>query len=65
VDGNGKGGHLLFVWSPTGYTLVEQPGEPPLVGSEVEDGQRRYRVTKTAVSPLPGDTRPCAYLLPS
>jgi hypothetical protein len=62
---NGKGGHLLFVWSPAGYTLVEQPGEPPQVGSEIEDGQRRYRVTKIASSPLPGDRRACAYLLPA
>ena len=62
---NGKGGHLLFVWSPVGYTLVEQPGEPPQVGSEIEDGQRRYRVTKITSSPLPGDRRSCAYLLPA
>jgi flavin reductase (DIM6/NTAB) family NADH-FMN oxidoreductase RutF len=29
------------------------------------EGERRYRVTKVASSPLPGDTRPCAYLLPA
>ena len=62
---NGKGGYLLFVWSTTGYTLVEQSGEPPHVGSEIQDGERRYRVTKIALSPLPGDNRPCAYLLPA
>jgi hypothetical protein len=62
---NGSGGYLLFVWSPAGYRLVEQQGEPPLVGSEVEDGERRYRITKIAPSPLPGDARPCLYLLPS
>jgi hypothetical protein len=65
VDGNGQSGFLLFVWSAAGYTLVEQSGEPPQVGSEIEDGERRYRVTKIAASPLPGDTRACAYLLPS
>jgi hypothetical protein len=62
---NGKVGYLLFVWSPAGYTLVEQPGNPPLVGTEIEDGQRRYRISKVASSPLPDDRRPCAYLLPA
>jgi hypothetical protein len=65
MDGNGTRGHLLFVWSAAGYTLVELPGEPPQVGAEIEDGDRRYRVTKIAPSPLPGDRRPCAYLLPA
>jgi hypothetical protein len=35
------------------------------VGSEVEDRERRFRVTKIAPSPLPGDGRVCAYLLPA
>jgi hypothetical protein len=65
VNENGKGGFLLFVPSPSGYTLVEQPGDAPQVGSEVEDGERRYRVTKVGASPLPGDPRRCVYLLPS
>jgi len=56
-------GHLLFVWSPTGYRLLEREGEPPAPGSEVDlDGQRE-RVTKIGASPLPGDSRPCAYLI--
>jgi flavin reductase (DIM6/NTAB) family NADH-FMN oxidoreductase RutF len=29
------------------------------------EGERRYRVTKVAASPLPGDPRRCAYLLPT
>jgi hypothetical protein len=62
---NGKGGYLVFVWSPAGYTLRERSGEPPDVGAEVEDGESRFRVTKIAPSPLPGDRRPCAYLLPA
>ena len=37
----------------------------PEVGSEIEDGERRFRVTKIALSPLPGDRRSCAYLLPA
>ena len=65
MDENGRRGYLVFVWSPAGYTLRERSGDLPEVGSEVEDGERRYRVTKIAPSPLPGDRRPCAYLLPA
>jgi len=56
-------GHLLFVWKPSGYELREQEGEPPAVGTEVEEDGQTLRVTKLAPSPLPGDQRPCAYLL--
>ena len=62
---SGTNGFLFFVWTPTGYTLVEQAGAPPPPGTEVEDEQRRYRVSKIAPSPLPGDSRSCAYLLPA
>ncbi len=62
---NGNRGYLAFVWTPSGYALVEQAGEPPHPGTEVEDEHRRYRVAKVAPSPLPGDTRRCAYLLPT
>jgi hypothetical protein len=55
-------GHLLFVWKPSGYELREQEGEPPAVGSQVEQDGKTLRVTKVAPSPLPGDERPCAYL---
>ena len=65
MDANGRGGHLLFVWAPTGYTLVERSGDPPRLGAEVEDRERHFRVTKIVASPLPGDRRPCAYLLPA
>jgi hypothetical protein len=60
VDGGPQ--HLLFVWKPTGYELVEQEGEPPAVGAEVEVDGRELRVTKLAPSPLPGDRRVCAYV---
>jgi len=56
-------GHLLFVWKPSGYELVEQDGEPPAVGSEVELEGTTLHVTKLAPSPLPGDKRACAYLV--
>lgn len=65
MDENGRRGYLVFVWSPGGYTLEERSGDLPEVGTEVEDGERRFRVTKIAPSPLPGDRRSCAYLLPA
>jgi flavin reductase (DIM6/NTAB) family NADH-FMN oxidoreductase RutF len=61
----GTGEHLVFVWSPAGYTLEARPGEPPRPGASVDEGDRRHRVTKVASSPLPGDGRACAYLLPA
>jgi hypothetical protein len=53
--------YLLFVWAPTGYELREQEGEPPKVGDTVELDDRRLWITKLGVSPLPGDSRVCAY----
>jgi hypothetical protein len=57
-------GYLLFVSKPTGYELREREGEPPSVGEVVEEEDGRLRVNKIAPSPLPGDTRRCAYLVP-
>jgi hypothetical protein len=54
--------HLLFVWKPSGYELVEEVGDAPAVGAEVERDGEHLRVTKVAPSPLPGDRRVCAYL---
>ena len=65
MEDNGKSGFLFFVWAPTGYSIVEQTGDPPTPGTQVEDGNRRYRVTKVAPSPLPDDPRRCAYLQPA
>ena len=39
-------------------------GDVPGVGDEVEEGEERLSVTKVAPSPLPGDSRRCAYLQP-
>jgi hypothetical protein len=57
-------GHVLFVSKPTGYELMERPGDPPAMGSLVElDGQEgRWIVSRLSLSPLPQDRRPCAYL---
>ena len=59
------GRYLLFVWKPSGYELTEREGDVPAPGAEVElgdDGGARFFVSKIGPSPLPGDSRPCAYL---
>lgn len=55
-------GYLLFIWKPSGYELREETGELPAVGSEVESENAKLRVTKIAPSPLPNDSRLCAYV---
>jgi hypothetical protein len=65
VDAYDPGGYLVFIWSPQGYVLETRPGDPPPLGAEIEDKERRFRVTKVASSPLPGDGRVCAYLQPA
>jgi hypothetical protein len=53
--------YLLFAWSPGGYELRERDGELPEIGAELEDNGHELVVTKIGPSPLPGDSRPCAY----
>jgi hypothetical protein len=55
-------GHVLFVWSPSGYSLLARAGDPPPVGSEVGVTGGNRVVTKIGPSPLPGDSRRCAFL---
>ena len=55
------GGHLLFVWSPSGWQLQQREGDVPPVGSTVEANETLLRISKVGPSPLPGDRRPCAY----
>ena len=54
-------GYLLFVWSPAGYELREQQGDLPSVGQELETNGHTIVINKIGASPLPGDSRPCAY----
>ena len=54
--------YLLFVWTPTGYELREQEGDPPQVGERVDVDDKSLAITKIGVSPLPGDDRLCAFL---
>jgi hypothetical protein len=56
--------HLRFVWTANGYELREREGDAPALGEEVDEGEERLRVTKVAPSPLPRDSRRCAYLQP-
>ena len=53
--------YLLFVWTPNGYLLREQEGEPPKPGDRVELDEKHLEITKLGVSPLPGDDRVCAF----
>ncbi len=55
---------LLFVSKPSGYELRERDGELPEAGEELDEEEGRMRVLKVAPSPLPGDSRRCAYVLP-
>ncbi|MDQ3867869.1 MAG: hypothetical protein M3304_13740 [Actinomycetota bacterium] len=59
-----EGGYLLFIWKPSGYELAERNGEAPAPGTEVEESEGRFFVSKVGASPLPGDERACAYLQP-
>jgi hypothetical protein len=60
-NGHAGRGYVLFLWSPSGYRLLELDGDPPAVGAELEDDGHLLVVTKIGASPLPGDSRPCAY----
>jgi hypothetical protein len=58
------GPYLQFVSTPYGYHLLEQPGPAPaaLDHVEVPEHDGLFRVVKLAISPLPNDSRRCAYL---
>jgi len=56
--------HLVFVWKTSGYEIAEREGDPPVPGSEVEDGEQRFVVVRVGPSPKPADERRCAYLQP-
>jgi hypothetical protein len=59
--------HLLFVSTPRGYSLIERAGPPPPVGGRIEMPEQAVSsfVLKLATSPLPNDSRRCAYLQPT
>ena len=57
-------GCVAFAPTAAGYRLVELPGTPPEIGStiELEECEGPLVVTRYGRSPLPLDSRPCAYL---
>ena len=57
-------GCVAFAPTPAGYRLVELPGTPPELGAtiEVAECEGPLVVTRYGRSPLPLDSRPCAYL---
>ena len=55
--------HLLFVPTPARYLLLERNAPPPQPGDEVELDEGRFLVTKVGRAPVPGERRPCAFLL--
>lgn len=62
--GAARDGHLLLVWSPSGYGLEEREGAAPRPGELVDRGAAgTFGVQKLGASPLPGDDRPCAFLI--
>jgi len=59
--------HLLFISTSGGYALVEREGPPPPLGRGIELPEQAvsFLVAKLGPSPLPNDTRICAYLEPT
>ena len=57
-------GCVAFAPTAAGYRLVEIAGVPPEIGStiELQDIDGSLVVTRYGRSPLPLDSRPCAYL---
>ena len=57
-------GYLVFLGRPSGYELVERDGDAPQVGDVIDGDGSQVTVTKVVGSPLPGDSRRCAYVQP-
>lgn len=55
--------HLLFVPTPRRYLLVEREGPPPEPGDAVVLEEGAFVVGKVGRAPVPGDRRPCVFLL--
>jgi chromosome segregation ATPase len=58
-------GHLRFMASSQGYTLSELDDPCPRTDDLVEVDERQFLVARTGRSPLPADSRPCAFLIPA
>jgi hypothetical protein len=56
--------HVRLLCRSSGYTLEEGDEPPPALGEIVETGDELFVVDRLAPSPLPGDSRRCAVLVP-
>ena len=63
MSDDARSGYLLFVPSPQGYRLEQREGPVPDRDEHVEVDGAAFVVSRVGASPLPLDTRPCAYLL--
>ena len=55
--------HLVFIPTPERYVLLERQGPPPSPGDELELSEGSFVVGKLGRAPVPGEHRPCAFLL--
>ena len=55
-------GHVVFVWSPDGYRLLQRDGPVPDRGATLELDEGVHLVLRLGPSPLPGDRRRCAFV---
>ena len=56
-------GHVCFVLVAGGYKLIDVDAAPARPGELVELEGKRFVAARIGRSPIPGDTRPCVYLL--
>jgi chromosome segregation ATPase len=57
-------GHVRVLALPSGYAVTEHEESCPAVGEVVAVEGRHFTVAKLGRSPLPGDARVCAFVLP-
>lgn len=55
--------HTRLVARPEGYAFAEVEMPPPAPGTRVEHDGTDYTVWRIGPSPLPGDSRRCAFLV--
>ena len=55
--------HLVFAPAETGYRLVERSGPAPEPGETIELDDRRYRIVRVGIAPLPGERVACSYAI--
>jgi hypothetical protein len=56
--------HVRLYCRPAGYTFAEADEPPPALGDRLEAEDGTFVVDRFQASPLPGDSRRCAVLVP-